>query len=147
MTPALTGTSDSREAQIVELARTLHGRSRPSASSLFDRILESAMEDEELRADLFRLLDVLPVLGDDAEVSRHVREYLLGRPRQLPPVLAAGLQAAGARALSAVASRTIHAVASQMAERFIVGASPAQALVRLEELHRSGFAFSADLLG
>ncbi len=137
----------SRDAEILTLARDVHARSRRVAPSLFDRILESAMEDDELRADLFRLLDVLPALATDNEVSRHVREYLLSKPRRLPPVIAAGLQAAGSRAFAGVAARTIRTLADQMAQRFIVGASLTNALPRLARLHGAGFAFSADLLG
>jgi len=145
----MTGTQ-AGEAKVLKVARTLDARMRARPRppvSLFDRLMDSAMGDEALRADLFRLLDVLPVLAGDEEVSRHVREYLLDRPRRLPPVLSAALQAAGARAFSGIAARTIRSVAAQMAERFIVGAAVPVALGRLEELHRAGFASSADLLG
>ncbi|MGO9308136.1 MAG: proline dehydrogenase family protein [Spirochaetia bacterium] len=135
------------EAEILELARDIHRRAGPSRSSPFDRVMESAMEDEELKADLFRLLDVLPSLASDGEVSRHVREYLLGKPRSLPAVLAAALRAAGTKAFAGIASRAIHSVASQMAERFIIGASVPDALPSLAGLHHDGLAFSADLLG
>ena len=73
------------EAQILELAKQLHGRARPAAGSFFDRIMDAAIEDDDLKADLFRLLDVLPMLTSDDEVSRHVREYLLSESRESSP--------------------------------------------------------------
>ncbi|MGA2764216.1 MAG: proline dehydrogenase family protein [Spirochaetia bacterium] len=135
------------EAQILELAKQLHGRARPAAASFFDRIMDAAIEDDDLKADLFRLLDVLPMLTSDDEVSRHVREYLLSKPRKLPALIAGALQAAGTRAFSGVASKAIRGIATQMAERFIVGAALPQAIECLAKLHDAGFAFSADLLG
>ncbi len=135
------------EAEILDFAKLVHSRARPTASSVFDRIMDAAMEDADLKADLFRLLDVLPMLLTDSEVSRHVREYLLSKPRKLSPVLAAAFQAAGTNALSGISARAVRGIATQMADRFIVGASIPQALECLERLHRAGFAFSADLLG
>jgi len=135
------------EAEVLELGRLIRSHSRPSSQSLFDGLMDAAMEDEGLKADLFRLLDVLPVLSSDDDVSRHVREYLLGKQRRVPPILGAALKAAGARALSGLSAAAVRGIAGQMAERFIVGASVSQALLRLYALHRNGFAFSADLLG
>jgi len=135
------------ETEILDLARCIHSRAGSAAASPFDRIMDAAMEDDDLKADLFRLLDVLPMLTAEGEISRHVREYLLSKPRKLPAVLAAAFQAAGSKALSGVSARAVRRIATQMAERFIVGASIPQALECLERLHRAGFAFSADLLG
>ncbi len=135
------------EAEILQFARELQSRTRLAAPSFVDRIMDAAMEDDELKADLFRLLDVLPMLSADEEVSRHVREYLLSRPRKLPPILATALQAAGTRAFAGVASRAIRGIATQMAERFIAGATVPRALESLARLHHEGFASSADLLG
>ena len=135
------------ESEILELAKQIRSRARPAAPSFFDRVMDAAMEDNDLKADLFHLLDVLPMLTTDAEVSRHVREYLLQKPRKLPPFLAAAFQAAGTNAFSGIAARAVRGIARQMAERFIVGASVPQGLECLARLHNAGFAFSADLLG
>jgi RHH-type proline utilization regulon transcriptional repressor/proline dehydrogenase/delta 1-pyrroline-5-carboxylate dehydrogenase len=62
----------------LELARLAAGR-RPG---LFDprglrgRLLGSAMRDTALRTQLFRFVDVLPQLDDDAAVAAHLRAYL-----------------------------------------------------------------------
>ena len=61
------------EAEILELAKHIQGNARPAAPSFFDRIMDAVMGDDDLKADLFRLMDVLPVLSSDVEVSRHVR--------------------------------------------------------------------------
>jgi RHH-type proline utilization regulon transcriptional repressor/proline dehydrogenase/delta 1-pyrroline-5-carboxylate dehydrogenase len=92
----------SAEAEILALARDIHGYTRPAARSLLDRVLGSAMHDEKLLANLFRLLDVLPVLTGDGEISRPLREYLLARLRKLPAVLGADLPAAEAKRFSSL---------------------------------------------
>jgi RHH-type transcriptional regulator, proline utilization regulon repressor / proline dehydrogenase / delta 1-pyrroline-5-carboxylate dehydrogenase len=141
------------EDAVRELGKEILQKAAAGTPSLFDprawetRLLDWAMKDEELKTDLFRFIDVLPTLRDDAAVSRHVREYLLRDGRAMPAPVAAALKAAGGGLLAGTASRSIRALASRMGGRFIAGSSPAEALPALRLMHEEGLAFSADLLG
>ena len=121
--------------------------------SVFDRkywqgrILDWAMQDPEFKLDLFRFVDVLPMLQTRTQVTQHVREYLLKEGRSLPTPVGFALGTAWGKLTAGLASRSLRRQISDMARRFIAAASPEEALPILRELHRQGLAFTADLLG
>ncbi len=111
-----------------------------------DRLLDWAMAHPDFKTQLFRFVDVFPACRDDADVARHLEEYLDGV--EVPTALELGLEAAehipfGAKIEAAVARRNV----LRMARQFIAGATPADALPRLRELWRLGEASTVDLLG
>ena len=136
------------EEEIVELAKDLLGRARPAASSLFDRVLDSAMDDEDLTADLFRLLDVLPMLATDDEVARHVREYLLTPEAEASPGPGGRVPRGGHED---VLQRRQAVSCGPWLPRWPSGSLSVPPCRRrwraLAALHTAGIAFSADLLG
>src|SRR5258706_5835027 len=71
------------------------------------RILEWAMKDPSFRVDLFRLVDVLPVLKTRKQVWLHMRDYLIREGRPLPTVLSAALKAASGGLTGVVAVEVI----------------------------------------
>ena len=138
------------EAELREVGGELHA-ALPSAArhpirALDQRAMRATGEDRELRAALFRLVDVTPACRSLDDLARHLGEYLEG-VEEPPPPLATAMRAAntraGRRALGAAASLGIR----HMAHRFIIGASPSDALETLESLWRGGTASSLDLLG
>jgi RHH-type proline utilization regulon transcriptional repressor/proline dehydrogenase/delta 1-pyrroline-5-carboxylate dehydrogenase len=138
------------EAELREVGGELHA-ALPSAArhpirALDQRAMRATGEDRELRAALFRLVDVTPACRSLDDLARHLGEYLEG-VEEPPPPLATAMRAAntrtGRRALGAAASLGIR----HMAHRFIIGASPSDALDTLESLWRGGTASSLDLLG
>jgi len=70
------------EKEIRELARGLYRRAAEHKPSLFEpqdwvgRMIDWSLEDEALRAALFRFVDVLPSLDSAAEIGRHLRGTL-----------------------------------------------------------------------
>jgi RHH-type proline utilization regulon transcriptional repressor/proline dehydrogenase/delta 1-pyrroline-5-carboxylate dehydrogenase len=139
------------EANVGVLARRLAElageRSRVVASSWWsEQMLEWAMSHPSFRTELFRFVDVFPATAGDADILRHLDEYFAGP--EIPKVLDLGLGVAdhlpfGPAAAAALARRNI----SRVAEQFIVGAGPAEAVAGLERLWRRGSAFTVDLLG
>src|SRR3712207_235316 len=108
--------------------------------------MELASRDAELRAALFRLVDVTPACRSLDDLARHLAEYLGQVDERTPPVGAAMRAAesrAGRKALGAAAAAGVR----HMAHRFIVGESPRAALKTLRDLWRDGVATSVDLLG
>jgi RHH-type proline utilization regulon transcriptional repressor/proline dehydrogenase/delta 1-pyrroline-5-carboxylate dehydrogenase len=111
------------------------------------RILEWAMKDPSFRVDLFRLVDVLPVLKTRKQVWQHMRDYLIREGRPLPTVLSAALKAASGGLTGVVAVEVIKRNVVNMAENFILGHDAAEAIPLLRKLHGQGIGFTADLLG
>ncbi len=111
------------------------------------RILEWAMKDPSFRVDLFRLVDVLPVLKSRKQVWTHMRDYLLREGRPLPTVLSVALKAASGGLTGVVGVEVIKRNVVNMAENFILGHDAAEAVPILRKLHSQGIGFTADLLG
>ncbi|MFO0911201.1 MAG: proline dehydrogenase family protein [Isosphaeraceae bacterium] len=113
-----------------------------------DQLMNLTLSDPDVRVQLFRFIDVLPVLRDDAAVRRHLGEYLDEAGDRVPwwlrlPLWLAPEGSVGARILGGVARLG----ALHMARRFIAGESPDEALETVRSLRREGLAFTADLLG
>ncbi|MEY2454288.1 MAG: RHH-type transcriptional regulator, proline utilization regulon repressor / proline dehydrogenase [Acidimicrobiaceae bacterium] len=111
-----------------------------------ERMLDWAMSRPAFKTQLFRFVDVFPALADDADVARHLAEYFDGV--EIPKMLDLGVELADhvpfGRSLEArVARRNIR----RMAEQFIVGETPDEAVQGLHQLWRAGSAATVDLLG
>src|SRR3990172_353885 len=126
-----------------------HGRERRRGvlSSRFwsDRLLQWAMKDPAFKGQLFRFVDVFPMLRDSGQVHEYLREYLSEPGVSRPAWVDLGLKAGGL-AKGTLAATTTNRIAS-LAETFIAGADPLAALPKLESLWNEGIAFSVDLLG
>jgi len=139
------------DAEVTALARKLAGlageRYRVVQSSWWsERMLEWAMSHPSFRTQLFRFVDVFPATTDDADVLRHLNEYFDGA--EIPRVFDLGLGVAdhmpfGPATAATLARRNI----ARVAEQFIVGTGPIDAVAGLERLWRQGSAFTVDLLG
>ena len=111
-----------------------------------DRMMDWAMSRPPFKTQLFRFVDVFPVLQDSDDISRHLAEYFDGV--EVPKALDLGVDLAdrvpfGAALEARVARKNI----ARMAEQFIVGSTPAEAVASLHDLWRRGSAATVDLLG
>jgi RHH-type proline utilization regulon transcriptional repressor/proline dehydrogenase/delta 1-pyrroline-5-carboxylate dehydrogenase len=114
--------------------------------SFAGRVMEAAMARPDLKVALFRFIDVLPVLEDDASLASHLSEYLLAGDREIPaPVrlLAGAATGIGSGIASAVLRRNVAA----FARTFIVGRDIPEAVRGIRRIRDSGRNFTADLLG
>ena len=108
--------------------------------------MEFAAQDEQLKAALFRFVDVVPACRSLDDLARHLTGFLTEVDDPGRPALAAlrmGDSRAGRAALGAGAAAGV----KRMAHRFIVGETPAAAHAVLRELWSGGVATSVDLLG
>jgi proline dehydrogenase len=129
-----------------ELASAFPSSARHPLRAIDQRAMDLASGDRQLRAALFRFVDVTPACRSLDDLARHLREYLREVPATPPPLAAAMRMAdlkAGRAALGAAAAAGVR----HMAHRFIVGETPAAALGVLRELWSRGVASSVDLLG
>lgn len=141
------------DARILRVGKSIWDRMRGEVPGVFDkdywqgRILEWAMDDPQFKVDLFRFIDVLPMLETPEQISRHIREYLIQKGRPLPPALHVALKVASGGIAVGMAAKTIRDNVAELARRFIVGNRPEEALSPLKRLHREGIAFTVDLVG
>src|SRR3954447_1952251 len=108
--------------------------------------MELASRDAELKAALFRLVDVTPATRSLDDLARHLTEYLDDvdeRPPSIDVAMRMASNAPGRRARGAAAAAGVR----HMAQRFIVGATPKDAVPTLRGLWNDGIASSVDLLG
>ena len=110
------------------------------------KAMELAAADRELRAALFRLVDVTPACRSLEDLGGHLAGLLEELPDR-PPSLAAALGAAHTKAGRVALGAATAAAVRHMAHRFIVGESPADAGKELRAMRSRGIAASLDLLG
>jgi len=141
------------EPRIRAIGEDLARRSSGLSPGLFDSrwwsqaAINLAMKDPAFKAQLFRFIDVLPSLRDDAQVVRLAEEYFGDMSGQLFGAQW-GLKALASTKLGAALSgKAIRHQVEQMATSFIAGASIEQAVPALRTLWDEGRAFSVDLLG
>jgi RHH-type proline utilization regulon transcriptional repressor/proline dehydrogenase/delta 1-pyrroline-5-carboxylate dehydrogenase len=115
---------------------------------VYGTVMQWSMRDEELKTQLFRLIDVLPVLRTPEQVAQHVREHLLRPGLRLPaPALAVLAASARGGAAAAAVAWAARFGSTQMAHRFIAGADLRAALATAQRLRQRHLAFTLDLLG
>ena len=141
------------EPRIRAIGAQLAGLSAGHSPALFDSrwwsqaTINLAMKDPSFKAQLFRFIDVLPALKQDAQVIHMAREYFGEMGEQIFG-LQWGLKALTATSLGAALSgRTIRQQVEQMAKTFIAGSTIADAVPVLERLWKEGRGYSVDLLG
>jgi len=135
------------ESLTVEIGRDLLRRARqtPGARLWSEQFLTWALKDPDFKVQLFRFVDVFPMLHTPAQIHDYLMDYLSQPGVTLPGWLAAGLQAG--RLAKGMLAKTIAGRITSLADSFIAGRDAAAALQKLERLWNEGLAFSLDLLG
>ncbi|HXT58627.1 MAG TPA: proline dehydrogenase family protein, partial [Pirellulales bacterium] len=113
-----------------------------------DRIMAWAMQDESVKVQMFRFIDVLPMLGESESTVRHLHEYFHEVERLLPGAVRLGLTVAtphsiAGRALALAARRQ----AMGHARRFIAGTTSAEVLAAAMRERKLRRGFTLDILG
>lgn len=113
-----------------------------------DRIMAWAMSDEALKVELFRFVDVLPMLTDSQAVVDHLTEYLERARDKMPSAIRVSLGLARRTPITrAAVARAARLSAMDFARRFIAGTNLREVLdaaKRERKLHRC---FTLDILG
>ena len=129
-----------------ELAEAYPTAARHPVRAIDERAMDLATRDAELRAALFRFVDVVPACRSLDDLARHLTALLDEvdeRPQPLDVAVRMADTKVGAQALGlAAVAGVLH-----MAHRFIVGETTADAARLLRGLWNDGVAASVDLLG
>jgi RHH-type proline utilization regulon transcriptional repressor/proline dehydrogenase/delta 1-pyrroline-5-carboxylate dehydrogenase len=129
-----------------QLADAFPSPARHPIKALDEKAMETASRDTELRAALFRFVDVMPACRSLDDLARHLSAFLGEvdeRPHSLDAAMRLAHSKAGARTLGFAAAAGVR----HMAHRFIVGETPRDALPVLRSLWEHGAGSSLDLLG
>ncbi len=120
-----------------------------SAKWLDDQLMAWSMEDELVKVQLFRFIDVLPaLLGSTPNIVRHVKEYFGLAKDRLPLPMRWGLKILPKRGpIASLVASTAKTNAIRLAKRFIAGSNVPEALSAIEDLRKKRCAFTIDLLG
>ncbi len=129
-----------------DLAAAFPSTTRHPLRALDARAMDLASSDGELRAALFRFVDVTPACRSLDDLAAHLRDFL-EEVRERPAPIAAAMRIAHTRAGRTALGAAAAAGVKHMAHRFIVAESPSAALSGLRALWERGVASSVDLLG
>jgi RHH-type proline utilization regulon transcriptional repressor/proline dehydrogenase/delta 1-pyrroline-5-carboxylate dehydrogenase len=140
------------EADTQALARRIATLGEGERSRVFrmswwsDRMMDWAMSRPAFKTQLFRFVDVFPALDGNDDIGRHLAEYFDGV--EVPKALDLGVDLADKVPFgTAIEARVARKNIARMAQQFIVGETPAEAVAGLHALWRSGSAATVDLLG
>jgi proline dehydrogenase len=128
------------------LAAAFPSTSRHPLKALDAKAMGLAAQDDELRAALFRFVDVVPACRSLDDLAKHLTSFLEDVETRAPPLTVAmrmGDSRTGRMALGAASAAGVR----HMAHRFIVAETPQGAARVLRELWEGGVATSVDLLG
>lgn len=145
---------DRVEKRTREIGEDLFSRLSHRSPSIFhgrwweDRLMNWAMDDEAVKVQMFRFVDVLPMLRDHTSIAEHLEEYFEEVRGHLPWAARIGLDLSTSNSiLSRALAYNARTNASRMARRFIAGENVAEVLQSVRQLRKNGFAFTLDLLG
>jgi RHH-type proline utilization regulon transcriptional repressor/proline dehydrogenase/delta 1-pyrroline-5-carboxylate dehydrogenase len=126
-----------------------NGRQTPFSPAWWDdRLMDWTMSEEPVKVQLFRFIDVLPLLKSPTEVTRHLQEYFAEAGPHLPVWMRLAVRALPqngwlGRRVAAAARWN----AERLARRFIAGSTVTEALDAVSRLRLQSLAFTLDLLG
>ena len=145
---------DRVEQRTREIGEDLFGRLNHRSPSIFhgrwweDRLMNWAMADEAVKVQMFRFIDVLPMLRDHTAIAGHLEEYFEDVKLHLPLAARIGLDLSTSNSiLSRALAYNARTNAARMARRFIAGEDVSEVLDSVQQLRKNSFAFTLDLLG
>ena len=134
-----------RGAKILDLMDVADSPSLFSRKGFYGALMDWSMRDEHFKTQLFRFVDVLPMLNTSSEISRHLKEYLDNDRVNLSPALRLALKAsAGA---SWLFGSGVKAQVTGLARQFMLGNDEKEIVATLRKLHEQDIAFTVDVLG
>ena len=101
-------------------------------------MLDWAMARPAFKTQLFRFVDVFPAMADDDDVARHLHEYFDGAATCRRRSTSASTWPTTCRSAGRSRRRVARRNIARMAEQFIVGTTPAEAVDGLHALWRTG---------
>ncbi len=140
---------DCVEDQTRKIGTELFGRLDQRSPTVFhgrwweNRLMNWVMGDEAIKVQMFRFVDVLPMLRDHADIARHLDEYFEDVRQRLPLAARVGLDLTiGNSILSRALAFNARSNTARIARRFIAGESIEDLVRSVQKIREAGFAFS-----
>jgi RHH-type proline utilization regulon transcriptional repressor/proline dehydrogenase/delta 1-pyrroline-5-carboxylate dehydrogenase len=112
------------------------------------RLMDWVMRDESIKVQMFRFIDVLPMLSENANAARHLQEYLGPLQAHLPLPMRMALEAARVvRPAERILVAAARHGAAVNARRFIAGSNAQEVLAAALAERQAKRAFTLDVLG
>ena len=121
-----------------------HGKRR---SDWLDKLIAHAIEDQTLRVQVLRFIDVLPMLRDDGELVAHLQEYFGDQSQLLSIPRSWGLPHNDNRWAVYLVAPLVRKSLCSLSQRFMGGQTHRQVLRILSRLQSQGMVYTLDLLG
>jgi len=124
------------ESELADIGRRLAAGmpvTRNPLKAMDEKAMDLAAQDAELKAALFRFVDVVPACRSLEDLARHLTGFL-GEVEQPTAPIGVAMKMGGSKAGRAALGAAAAAGVRRMAHRFIVGEDPKAALGVLREL-------------
>lgn len=143
------------ESRIRDRGREFYALSRGNAPVIFHKgwwmgkLLNWCMQNERFKVQLFRFVDVFPVLNSGASLGRHIEEYFGDYLSLFPSLLKWGVKRShlNGAATGRILAQAMRMSIQSMARQFIIGENKEEAIRNLRKLRKGNFAFTVDILG
>jgi len=151
--PSLHHTPLMIQSEIESLGREIFEAIGKKSPALYQKsfwsqvLMRWTMRMPALKADLFRLVDVLPSLKANESITQHFLEYTAPYVAKLPRVMRWAFSPQPQSYRGSIAAFFVKRSVREMAQQFIAGINPAAALKPLRRLRKTGLAYTVDLLG
>ena len=113
---------------------------------LDDLAMGWTMRDESLKVQLFRFVDALPGLRTNAQINRHLSEYL-GPVSQRMPFGTRHLVLQPSGPLASIVAHAARFGSRQLAHKFIAASTTQEAIAAVKRLRQRDLDFTIDVLG
>lgn len=142
------------ERRTLEIGREIFAQIDTRGPSIFRRewwdnwVMDWSMTDEQLKVQLFRFIDVLPMLHTPDAVATQIQAYFNDREIKLPKLAKLGAKFAKPGTwMGRFAANLVKNNTTRLARRFIAGTTPDEVIRSVESLRQTNMTFTMDLLG
>ncbi len=142
------------EEAILKVGQELFDAIKGETASIFRRdywngkMIDWCMKSPDFKLNMFRFVDVLPVLQSSRQIADHLQEYFCSEEEDIPSVLKWGISTAGATGITAwIIANSIRKNVTSMARMFIAGTTVQEAFPIYAQLRRQRLCFTVDILG
>ncbi len=112
------------------------------------KLLEYLSSQPRLQTQLFRFIEALPYMRDDADIASHFRQYLQQDGLTLPLVFQLATAFADPNSIvGRMVGANIRRGSFLMARAFMTGTNTVEAIAHAQMLRRRGMTFTLDVLG
>lgn len=125
-----------------------HRPKKGSNEYLNNIVFDMCMKDPYLKTQLFRFIDVLPVLDTEKDIIDHLKEYIFEKDVDLSFLtLGTSTASLASKLTPKLVAPIIKASAKRMANSFIAGKDAHKTLDVIKDYFNKGMSFTLDILG